>query len=167
MKGLSADKHILSRNKKWERETEVDSMMLVKNLAPFSALSSTHGTIRGLCDALEAVADSLPANIDRQSCRCLADTLTPLLKMAQQREERQIYPVLRRKAGGDAPFDRLYGEHFEDLCCAEEASEVLEKLAANEDVNTEAAGYLLRGLFTTLRRHIAFEQQFIQNLAKE
>lgn len=138
--------------------------MLVKSLAPFTALSSTHGTIIGLCDALEAVADSLPGNIDLQSCRCLSETLIPLLKLAQQREERQVFPVLRRRGGSAETFDRLLYEHFEDLCCAEEASEALSKLARQEDVNTEAVGYLLRGLFTMLRRHIAFEKQYLENL---
>ncbi|MGV0910467.1 hemerythrin domain-containing protein [Martelella sp. FOR1707] len=138
--------------------------MLVKNLAPFSALSSTHGTIIGLCDALEAVADSLPGNIDRHSCQCLSETLMPLLKLAQQREERQVFPPLRRKGGAAAMFDRLHQEHFEDLCFAEEASEALARLARGEEVNTEATGYLLRGLFTTLRRHIVFEKDFLESL---
>ncbi|WP_180901898.1 hemerythrin domain-containing protein [Martelella soudanensis] len=137
--------------------------ILGKNLAPFSALSSTHGTIAGLCDALEAVADSLPGNIDRRSCQCLAETLVPLLKLAQQQEERQVFPVLRVRGGAAETFERLLYEHFEDLCFAEEASEALSGLASENDVNTEAVGYLLRGLFTMLRRHIAFERQFLES----
>ena len=138
--------------------------ILAENLAPYSALSSTHDTINGLCDALEAVADSLPGNVDRQSCRCLSQTLIPLLERAQQREERQVFPTLRLRSAPASAFERLKNEHFEDLCVAEEASEVLARLARDEEVNKEAAGYLLRGLFTMLRRHIAFESQFVSEL---
>ena len=30
-----------------------------------------------------------------------------------------------------------------------------------DSVNAEAAGYMLRGFFESIRRHIAFEQQFM------
>lgn len=144
-------------------ETAVNETIPVKNLMPLSVLSSTHDTVSQLCDGLEAVADSLPSNVDRESCRLLAETLTPRLKDAQTLEEEHIFPALRHAGEADEALQRLLQEHFEDLCFAEEASESLKSLAQGHATNIEAVGYLLRGLFTTLRRHIAFERQVLEN----
>ena len=134
------------------------------------ALQSTHRAVARLCDMLEAVADSLPAHVDRRLCHRLADELAPSLKAAQEFEEMQIFPAIRSAAEGrttaSAALERLEYEHFEDLCFAEEASEVLRRLANGGHVNTEALGYMLRGLFNALRRHMMFEQEFIQHGAR-
>ncbi|AJY48299.1 hypothetical protein TM49_17150 [Martelella endophytica] len=134
---------------------------------PAGALQSTHRAVDRLCDMLEAVADSLPAHVDRRLCHRLADELAPSLKAAQEFEELQIFPPLRTAAMGRASvlavLERLEYEHFEDLCFAEEASEVLRRLANGGQVNTEALGYMLRGLFSALRRHMMFEQEFVRH----
>ncbi|WP_319520333.1 hemerythrin domain-containing protein [uncultured Martelella sp.] len=130
-------------------------------------LRSTHRSILRLCDALEAVADSLPANVNRNACRRLADDLVPTLKDAQETEEMQVFPQLRHTAAGPQAagevLDRLTYEHFEDLCFAEEVTETLKRLSSGDVVNTEAVGYMLRGLFGALRRHIALEQELVAN----
>ncbi|TNB46550.1 hemerythrin domain-containing protein [Martelella lutilitoris] len=126
------------------------------------ALSSAHASIRRLCEALEDVADSLPANVNRSDCRRLADDLVPALKAAQEAEEMQVFPAIRRAASGRnaaEALDRLAYEHFEDLCFAEEVTDVLRRLSIGDTVNTEAVGYMLRGLFGALRRHLSFEQE--------
>ncbi|MCA1443802.1 hypothetical protein I6F07_27045 [Ensifer sp. IC4062] len=57
-------------------------------------------------------------------------------------------------------MERLKYEHCEDECFAEELTEMLGRLgAADRTVNAETAGYMLRGFFTSVRRHIRFEQE--------
>ncbi|WP_176083889.1 hemerythrin domain-containing protein [Martelella sp. HB161492] len=138
---------------------------MVENASLADELQSTHGSIESLCDALEAVADSLPASIDRRSCDLLSQNLVPTLRRAHEREENNVYPQLRRKANGREKvletLNRLEYEHFEDLCFAEEVTDVLRKLSVGTSVNVEAVGYMLRGLFGALRRHMVFEEDYI------
>ena len=43
-----------------------------------------------------------------------------------------------------------------------EGGDTLNRLGSGDGtVNAEAAGYMLRGFFESIRRHIAFEQQFM------
>ena len=57
---------------------------------------------------------------------------------------------------------RLKFEHVEDECFAEELTDTLTRLGSGDgSVNAEAAGYMLRGFFESIRRHIAFEQRFM------
>lgn len=134
---------------------------------PTTSLQSTHTAIARLCDMLEAVADSLPANVDRRLCQRLADELMPSLKSTQEFEEVHVFPAIRRTAAGQSSvatvLDQLQYEHFEDLCFAEEAADVLRRLGNGGQVNMEAVGYMLRGLFSALRRHMSFEQEFVGN----
>ena len=134
---------------------------------PTRSLQSTHAAVVRLCDMLESVADSLPANVDRRLCQRLAEELMPSLKSAQEFEETYIFPAVRRTADGQnsvaAMLDQLQYEHFEDLCFAEEAADMLRRLGNGGQVNMEAVGYMLRGLFSALRRHMSFEQEFVGN----
>ncbi len=59
-------------------------------------------------------------------------------------------------------LNRLRFEHCEDECFAEELTEALNALGSgNPDVNIEAIGYMLRGFFEAMRRHIAFESEML------
>lgn len=138
---------------------------MIENISLAGELQSTHKAIHRICDALEAVADSLPASVDRKFCHSLALELVPSVKAAQEFEEMQVFPAFRRSQGArdsvNHTLSRLEYEHFEDLCFAEEVSEVLRKLSNGARVNTEAIGYMLRGLFGALRRHMVFEEEYI------
>jgi hypothetical protein len=118
-----------------------------------------------LCDELEKIADSLPASVNRQACLYAARVLCPLIRRAHHEEETALFPQLARLQTVGAPFsttlDRLKYEHLEDECYAEELSEALLRLGSDEPVNNEAIGYMLRGFFEGLRRHIAFEKAHI------
>nr|WP_272210869.1 hemerythrin domain-containing protein [Marinicella sp. W31]MDC2876788.1 hemerythrin domain-containing protein [Marinicella sp. W31] len=89
------------------------------------------------------------------------------LRAAQDMEEMRVFPAIRRADDRHAlisdALDRLSYEHFEDLCFAEEVTEVLRRLSTGGGVNTEAVGYMLRGLFGALRRHLAFEHELAAN----
>lgn len=118
-----------------------------------------------LCEDLEQIADSLPASVNRQKCLDAAKLLCPLIRRAHRDEETMLFPRLARLQPGinplSAALDRLKYEHLEDECYAEELTETLLRLGEDEPVNTEAVGYMLRGFFEGLRRHIAFEQAHI------
>lgn len=129
-------------------------------------LKKAHDTQLTLCAALEEIADSLPASVNRQKCIYAAKSLIPLVNGVHRYEEEALFPLLERKGTGDAEMAgaiaRLKFEHVEDECFAEELTDTLTRLGSGDDtVNAEAAGYMLRGFFESIRRHIAFEQQFM------
>ncbi|MBL0373208.1 hemerythrin domain-containing protein [Rhizobium sp. KVB221] len=128
-----------------------------------------HGLQLKMCDALEEIADSLPANIDRQMCIVTAKCMASLMREAHKMEETVLFSQLEalpdRPVEFSATVERLKFEHFADECYAEEIAERLLYLGAGgTDVNMEATGYMLRGFFEALRRHIAFEQEHLVRL---
>ncbi|WP_077960948.1 hemerythrin domain-containing protein [Ensifer adhaerens] len=136
---------------------------------PFAWLARAHEEQLALCNCLEEIADSLPAEIDRQKCVYAARVLEPLIREMHSGEENLVFPWIERTYRGDptlgATLERLKYEHCEDECFAEELTEMLERLgAADETVNAETAGYMLRGFFTSLRRHVGFEQECLRSI---
>jgi hypothetical protein len=122
-----------------------------------------------LCDELEQIADSLPSGVNRQKCFYAAKALGPLIRGAHHYEDTVLFPQLESRimALPDLPkaLARLKFEHFEDECFAEELTErLLELGSGRRDVNMEATGYMLRGFFEALRRHIAFERDYFASL---
>ena len=129
-------------------------------------LKKAHDAQLTLCTALEEIADSLPANINRQKCIYAAKSLIPLINGIHRYEEEALFPMLATRGQGDRELAdsiaRLKFEHVEDECFAEELTDTLNRLGQGDGtVNAEAAGYMLRGFFESLRRHIAFEQKFM------
>lgn len=118
-----------------------------------------------LCAELEQIADSLPANVNRQKCLYAAKALGPMIKGLHHYEENVLFPALETRGCADdlaKTLTRLKFEHFEDECFAEELSERLLLLGAGgAEVNMEATGYMLRGFFEAIRRHIAFEREHL------
>lgn len=127
-------------------------------------LRKNHHDKHALCDRLEEIADSLPDNLDRHICATTARSIEPILKKAHQFEEETLFPVLLRAEKGRTDFDvilsRLSDEHHEDLCFGEEVRDALLALASDTPVQSaDATGYMLRGFFENLRRHMAFEAE--------
>jgi hemerythrin-like domain-containing protein len=118
-----------------------------------------------LCDALERIADALPG-VDRLTCLSTANAIVPLLRSIHQYEETIIFPVYEEAmVGGNANLAstrRLRAEHIEDECFAGEVTEILLAIGHGKTAeNPEAIGFMLRGLFENLRRHIAFEREHV------
>lgn len=116
-----------------------------------------------LCRAVEAVADSLPSRIDTHAAILLAEGMQATLVRCHRLEETLIFPILRishRRFGH--VLDRLSAEHVEDEDQAAEMGDALKMLVAGQTgVSAAEVGYMLRGLFTPLRRHLAFERETI------
>jgi hypothetical protein len=129
-------------------------------------LQAGHAAKQQLCDELEAIADSLPEEVDRLACLELSRRIHPLVVQAQRFEETRIHPILQTLRPGDGALDasleRLRYEHWEDESYAEELQSALGELAKNGPTgNAETAGYMLRGFFEGMRRHIAFEREHL------
>jgi hemerythrin-like domain-containing protein len=131
---------------------------------PAAVMKRAHHEKLRLCEALEELADSLQGQVDHLKCIGIASTLVPLLRSVHQYEEEMIYPVYEAAVGGAAGqvSSRLRAEHLEDECFADEVTEILMAIGHGEALeNTEAVGFMLRGLIETMRRHIAFESENI------
>jgi hemerythrin HHE cation binding domain-containing protein len=123
-----------------------------------------------LCDTLEHIADSLPDRIDRPKCLQAAAELGPTIRSIHTFEEELLFPALAAVMANDAvstkTLERLRFEHCEDECFAEELTEALLDLGRGaKTVNIEATGYMLRGFFEAVRRHVATEREIVQRYA--
>lgn len=139
---------------------------------PLEMISRDHREHLGLCDKLEEIADSLPNSIDRHACTIAALALRYRVGVHHAVEEEALFPLLRARIGNDIVFTRtllrLQDEHRTDEGYCDEVLELLTSLSTgNPPENADAAGYLLRGFFESMRRHIAFEEDHLLPRARE
>jgi hemerythrin-like domain-containing protein len=147
--------------------SQADSQRLERCIV---SLRTSHDLKLSMCDALEAIADGLPDQLDLQTCLTLSRCLLPTVKKAQQLEEEELFPLLLRLTANApalvASVERLHREHCEDECFAEEIAHLLQECASEgKAANAEVAGYMLRGFFCAVRRHVAFERECLLSLA--
>ena len=133
---------------------------------PLMTMKRAHDEKLQMCKALEAIADALPDGVDRIECLRLANALVPTLRNIHRYEEKVIFPAFQAARGDSTArrntIRRLCAEHIEDECFADEVTEILLGLGHGKPVeNPEAVGFMLRGLFETMRRHIAFEAEHV------
>jgi hypothetical protein len=137
-------------------------------LSPLKEMLALHERKLAVCDTLEGIADSLPGRIDRLTCLRLANTLLPLINRAHHVEETTIFPAydaLPDTIRAIGSTERLQIEHVEDECFAAELTEILFKVGHEGGVaNAEMFGFMLRGFFEGMRRHVAFEREHIAPL---
>ena len=119
-----------------------------------------------LCDRLEKLADSLPNGYDKQECLSICWALYPTIKAAHEFEEQRLFPcLLAGRHQNEKVFksiERLRFEHWEDESYAEELSAALRQLVYDPaGANIDKLSYMLRGFFDGMRRHIAFEVEYI------
>jgi hypothetical protein len=125
-------------------------------------MARAHDRKLKLCSELEAIADDLPSRVDRLQCLAVASSLVPLLRECHRFEEEAVFPGLALTRGGEAIVARLKVEHLEDDCAAADVSETLLACGHGGEIDSpEAFGYMLRALFESIRRHIAFERDYI------
>ena len=122
-----------------------------------------------LCDRLEEVADSLPTRLNRQQCLHLARTIGPLIQQAHAAEESMLFPyVAQHHEAGGGLVEQLRLEHVEDECFAEEVQHELMQMGQGRPrLAPEATGYMLRGFFEGIRRHIRRERELMAEMARE
>lgn len=137
-----------------------------------SALSERQAANLGaqfaLCDVLEQFADSLPFGLSGAGGPLLIPTIALQLAAYHRFEEDHLYPALARYHDNlDATFDRLRHEHLEDAHHIHDISEAIDVfLTASDKTGCGEIGYMLRCLFTALRRHAAFERDHLLPLCR-
>jgi hypothetical protein len=119
-----------------------------------------------LCDLLEVIADTLPDRLNYENCRRAAALVGPLLRLAHEAEEAQLFPrIAAVHLHGAAVVERLRLEHLEDEAFGEEVQYELHRLSCRRPVLApETTGYMLRGFFECLRRHVLHERQLLDSL---
>ncbi|MET3592441.1 hemerythrin-like domain-containing protein [Mesorhizobium shonense] len=105
-------------------------------------------------------------NVDRLQCLNLANSIVPLTRDVHRYEETVVFPAyeaaLTMAKASLSSVTRLRAEHIEDECFAGEVTEALLAIGHGEGTeNAEAVGFMLRGFFESLRRHIAFEREHL------
>jgi hypothetical protein len=134
---------------------------------PCRDIGQAHDEKLKLCQAMEAIADTLPAAVDCMQCLRVANALVPLLREAHRYEEEFVFPVFERSGAArpDARSEtirRLKAEHVEDECAAQDLTDLLLEIGHGGGIdNPEALGFMLRAFFETIRRHIAFEREHV------
>ncbi|MBW8282522.1 MAG: hemerythrin domain-containing protein [Rhizobium sp.] len=133
-----------------------------------ATLGRNHEDLLRLCRDLEDLADSLPFAIDEARCRDVAEQVVPLLTRTQEFEEQLLFPDLDRSAGScfaAMMIERLKNEHRCDRMAAEEISLTLKAMLRGHcGLTFETIGYMLRGFFECVRRHVASEKAMINQL---
>ena len=116
-----------------------------------------------LCCTLEALADALPKRLDTLAAVQLANSLVPTLTQCYSMEEKEVFPLLRQSSATfEQTLERLHAEHIEDEDHAAILADAIFSFArAPSQGDAEALGYLLRGLFQPLRRHLAFDREVV------
>lgn len=147
------------------RDSSIPTVRSGREAVPAALMRRAHLEKLQLCDALERIADTLP-RVDCLACLAAANAIVPLLRNIHQYEETVIFPAyeaaLTSSDANLASTRRLRAEHVEDECFAGEVTEILLAIGHGEKVdNAEAVGFMLRGFFESLRRHIAFEREHV------
>ena len=125
-------------------------------------MKRAHMQMLALCHMLEGIADDLPSRVERLHCLAVAADLLPLMRECHRFEEDVVFPAFARQAGGEEIVARLKLEHMEDESAAADLSEALHAYGHGRLIeNPEAFGYMLRALFESMRRHIAFERDHV------
>ena len=128
-----------------------------------------------ICRELEAIADSLPDSLNSQACLDTAQRLLPLIKRAHEFEENILFPLIVKKENPTPvqpaiaeTIERLQFEHWGDEDFASDVYHGIRAYVAGRDRNSaESLGWMLRGFFESMRRHIAFEREFVLPLARQ
>lgn len=121
-----------------------------------------------LCEALESLADSLPAQVDTYAALELTRKLRPTLRRCHAFEETMVYPLLLTTQRDLTPtLRRLRAEHMEDADHAGDIHDAIKLLVTRRTAaNPETTGYMLRALFVAMRRHVALERDFLLPIVK-
>lgn len=127
-------------------------------------LEQNYRSLLDLCDALEAIADSLPYP-DARLCLATANALEALVEDTHELEEDVLFRILvaSRRPELDRTMARLRREHLSDSDTAGEVSEALQSfVAGHSTLSPDAVGYLLRSFFGGMRRHVHGEIELLR-----
>ncbi len=138
---------------------------------PLALVEEDHALQLELCGLLEHLADCLPECVNGAVALSAADILRQGLGPHLQLEEEMLFPLLRRRAKADSALmaivSQLEAEHAADEMLAHELADELQLVGQSGLArNPEMLGYMLRGFFERLRRHIAWETRLLLPIAR-
>ncbi len=125
-----------------------------------------------LCQSLEDIADQLGGEPDLLKCVQTAQNIEPLLHRSLEFDENQLLPALQSLVSRDRSvsrsIDRLKFEQLENADVALEVGEALMDFGRGTSrLSQDAIGYLLRGFFVAMRRHLAYKRDFLYSVLGE
>ena len=134
--------------------------------ARFAALLAQQET---LCGDLEALADSLPLHLDTHDAVTLCGRLRLTLRRSHRLEETIVFPALLGHRSDLGPLlERLRAEHLEDEDQSGDLQAALSEFVTRPtEAEAETIGYMLRGLFVALRRHVACDRDCVLPLLRQ
>lgn len=138
---------------------------------PIDAIEREHQELMEICDLLEAIADRVREQHDPPSVRSVAERLRSRLSSHHQHEEQLLFPLLVKRASSEDHIEEIVASLLHDNAMDEgyalEVLELLDILARGQrPKSTETAGYMLRGFFEGLRRHLRCERVSVFKLAR-
>ena len=153
-------------------EDHMDDGSICGSPQVFEIVAEEHALQRELCDLLESIADGLPHEFDTARACVAISLLQGSVPEHTRLEEEALFPILLRRLSENHPVARtlrfLEQDHHREAALVVEVTDALNTASnSRHDVNMEALGYLLRGLFDVLRRHIDFEDQVVMPVARE
>ncbi|MBU2580724.1 MAG: hemerythrin domain-containing protein [Alphaproteobacteria bacterium] len=149
-----------------------DAGQPLDRIDPIAVIEVDHLLKFELCDVLERLADGLPHETIKSQAEVAVTVLRQGLPDHIVLEERYLFPLLKKRNNGDARvrsvLEQLEHEHDHDEAFSFEIAEELERLADDGRAsNAEMLGYMLRGYFVSLRRHIKWENATVLPLARQ
>lgn len=139
---------------------------------PIAFMQQGHERHLLLCDALEAIADGLPDNVNPNLTRCALTLLRSSALDDARAQEQALLQALGHHTASTRHLrfviDRLAADHADDCCAALEIAGALGELAEHGSVsNPDLLGFMLRAYFDAQRRHIEWEARVFLPLVSE
>jgi hemerythrin-like domain-containing protein len=139
---------------------------------PIKQIEGEQAHMMVLCDMLETIADEISDNMKPSTVVMAARSLRHELPRLHRHEEQLLFPLLAKRALPEDDIEEILDgfrqENAMDEGYAEEVLTILDRLALGQGLeNLEMAGYLLRGFFESLRRHLRWENIVILKLARQ
>ncbi len=137
-----------------------------RSINPIDRIIQEHALQLRLCDMLEHIADGLPQKFDKGEIAEAGATLCKGMTAHFALEENILFPLLSQRARSDphlsAVIAQIAKEHDRDEDLSGELAEELRLVVETGKVrNPDMLGYMLRGYFVSLRRHIEWEDALI------
>ena len=144
---------------------------------PLSMIEQEQISLLALCDRLEEIADALLDDLSPSTLETVAQEWRCRLPLHHQHMEKVLFPLLEKRAQSQDSIDEVISGFTHEQAMDDGyilgVLEVLDQFASGQPAGEhkpdyyEAAGYLLRGFFEALRRHLRWERFIVLRLARQ
>ncbi len=148
-----------------------------KSRDPLKLIEKEQSHLLSLCDRLEEIADEFPDHSNSDTSKKVAQELRSALPRLHNHIQQILFPMLQKRALPQDSIEEIIAgfthEHAMDDGYVLGVLEILDELSIDRRIlelraaNYEAAGYLLRGFFEALRRHLRWQNFIVLRLARQ